>query len=624
MCGLAGILRPDGEPVRPEEAAKMIDAIRHRGPDDDGVWAEGPVALGHLRLSILDLSPNAAQPMHSHDGRFVLAYNGEIFNFPSLRMQLERCGVPLRSTGDTEVLLEHLARRGVEPTLADLEGDFAFALWDRRDRVLSLARDRHGVKPLYYTQAGGREVRFASEIKALLEGGLYPDVTGLSATLLGFSGTWGDRTLFREVRSVCPGEWLEFRGSTTPRRWRLFTVAGFVDEGLYHELSLADPREVIERVEAELEASTRLRMVSDAPVACLVSGGVDSSLVTVMSRRHHGEIALYLADVLADSERPAAEMVAALVNGRLRTTVASDEMILDSLAEVTWFNEVPLIYHLNSVPFYLVSKLAGADGVKVLLTGEGSDEYFLGYPQCAISGLLGVVNATKAGFQHAAHRLAPRAATQLWPKRSEDFAELLQGLVSRHEETVIGEAGDEAFAFLPPRQRRLHVRALSLVQSHLVSLLHRNDRLGMAWGLESRFPFLGHDLARLAVNLPGRYKLRFGARLHDRRHPFIVDKWAVRAVADRQLPKALAWRSKQGFPVSVYRRLEIRPAAFEDGFVAEEYRLDSRALAALFESATPLWRMRLLLLEVWGQLFVHRRSVDATQALVAKAAHARG
>lgn len=618
MCGVTGIFDPRGGPVPLDDLHAMTDLVAHRGPDDRGVHVVPGLGLGHVRLSILDLSDSAAQPMTSHDGRHVIAFNGEIFNFRELRRGLADAGVTFRSTGDTEVLVEHVARHGVEATALALEGDWAFAVWDAAQRRLALARDRHGVKPMYWLVDGSGRVRFASELKAFGAAVGPPDHTTVSAALLGLSGTFGDRTMFSGVRAVEPGEIATFSTGAVPHRRRYFTLYDFADEALYRELDAGGAGAAVDRVQAAFETSTVMRMVSDAPVACLASGGVDSNLVARVASAQGTDLALYHADVLGDSEREAAERLARTVGLPLHVETVSDDDILAAVVGVTYANDMPLIYHLNSVPFYLVSRLARRDGVKVLLTGEGSDEYFIGYPQYALAPLLRRVDDVKRAARHVVHRLTGRAGRVLWPRPDEGFAELLQQLLFRHEHDVVRHRAEEAFSFVPERQRRLHLMTMELAHGHLSSLLHRNDRLGMAWGLESRFPFLGHELARVAVNLPGRYKLRTVGSLHDRRHPFVVDKWPVRAVAERLLPGDLAMREKRGFPVTVQDRIRIDPACLEGGFVADFFGLGTEALESLATAAPRVWMTRLMLLEAWGRLFALGEGVASTEVWLAK------
>lgn len=620
MCGLVGIRRFSNAPIDRRELTMMRDRIQHRGPDDAGLYVDDYIGLGHARLAILDLTARASQPMTSHSGRFVLAYNGEIYNFKQLRAQLQERGVPVTSTGDTEVLLEYLAAFGLEEALGQLEGFFAFALWDRQERQLTLVRDRHGIKPLYYTAADDSEVRFASETKALLNGEAEPDGCTLDAALLGQGGTWGPRTLYRGIFRVQPGEVVVFSETARPKTQRFFRLTDFVDPDLHEELRTEPEQSLVDRVEDALQQSVEMRMVSDAPVACLASGGVDSSLIAALATRLKPDLELYHADVAADSEHEHAQVLASFLGVKLRTVAVSDDRFLEHLAAVTYHNDAPVIYHPNSVPFYLVSELASQNGIKVLLTGEGSDEYFMGYPGGALRGYLTAYRKVMYGLQNLAHFCFPRAARLLVPKRSDNRAEMLRRLVFRFDEELVNIDSAARLGHIRNRsEREQQITSLCLMQPHLTTLLHRNDRLAMAWGIESRFPFLGHELARLAVNLPGQSKLRRTWSLHDRRHPFVTDKWCIRQVAARYLPDHLARRPKKGFPVSVADRLRVDGAFFHDGFVADWYGLSRRAVDHLLKHSTRGWISHLLFAEVWAQLFMHRRSVDEVDRLIHRA-----
>jgi asparagine synthase (glutamine-hydrolysing) len=615
MCGVAGVFVP-GAQAHADEVITMVDQLHHRGPDDSGLHVEGPVALGHSRLAIQDLSDRAAQPMCSADGRWVLSYNGEIYNVEELRRRLTDRGVRFRSSGDTEALVEHVSEFGLRDTVPVLEGDWAFALFDRRTHRLVLARDRHGVKPLYWSSERPGVVRFASEVKALVGRSARPDMGAVNAALMGLAVTWGDRTMFRGVRAVRPGEMLTFDGSTEPEVWTYHRLTDLVDPDLHSELAAATPAQVVRRVRAAFEASIEMRMISDAPIACMASGGVDSTLVAAAAAQHKSDLVLYHADVHGDSEREHAEELARRLGLDLRVEPVSDTAFVETLAEVTWANDLPLIYHMNSVPFYLVGRLAASEGIKVLLTGEGSDEYFLGYPQYAIGPMLDAVQAAKGVLRDGFHRASPRLAQLLWSKPSESWAELLRLLSFGYEEQLVGGTSTAAAARLGRGSIRSTRDSLVLAQQHLTSLLHRNDRLGMAWSLESRFPFLGHDLTRLAVNLPSRLKLRGTTRLHDRRHPFVVDKWVIREVAAQLVPGGLPARAKQGFPVSTTQRLRISVEAFEGGFVADAFSLDRRALDEMIDGSPRSWQTRLLLMDVWGRQFVMGQSTDDVQKTV--------
>lgn len=615
MCGIAGAYRPGSSPER-DAVEGMLDRIAHRGPDGRGIAECGPVTFGHLRLSILDLTDRAAQPMASRDGRYLLTYNGEVYNFAELRDRLVAAGVEPRSTGDTEVLLEHLALFGVDDTLPRIEGFFAFALWDTHDSVLTLARDRLGKKPLYWSVRAGT-VRFASEQKALVDEHTRPDLTTLDAMLLGFSASWGRASAFEGIEAVEAGATVAFRASTTPTHRQWFSIDELVDPVMHAELDRMPQDGVLERFEEAFRRSLGYRMVSDVPVASLVSGGVDSSLVTMLASETGTVPDLYHAEVVADSERPAAAAVAAHVGRPLRTVQVSDGAFLEHVARATWHNDHPLTYHVNAVPFLRVCDLAGRDGVKVLLSGEGSDEFFLGYPHLGLAPYLDLADAFKRGLRGLGRRAAPRVVDQLWPSAANSYNVMLRDLVSRVEGPISDRSAERSAGHLRNRaERRAHSASMGLVRAHLASLLQRNDRLGMAAGIENRFPFLGSDLTRLALNLPARYKLRWVPRVEDRRHPFVVDKWLVREAARQRMPEQLAARAKRGFPMRVHGRLAVAPSLLTDGFVSRHWRLDAPAVEQIFARANPTWRLRLALVEIWGRMFFDGASIECATELL--------
>lgn len=601
----------------------MLDLIAHRGPDGRGSVEVGAATLGHVRLSILDLSNRAAQPMMSQDGRYYLTYNGEVYNFRELRSRLHRIGIEPRSSGDTEVLLEHLVAFGWEDTLPRIEGFFAFGLWDSVDNVLTLARDRLGKKPLYWAVTSG-QVRFASEAKALVAGSTLPDQTTVEAMLLGFSGSYGRRTAFQGIESLEPGSSVTFRDSCTPEHRQWFRLEDLVDPDLRADLARTPEPEVIERAIEAIDASLRYRMVSDVPVASLVSGGVDSSLVTILASESGTVPDLYHADVVGDSERDAAEMVARQVGQGLRVATVDDRAFVHEVAHATWFNDQPLTYHVNAVPFMKVCQRAGEDRVKVLLSGEGSDELFLGYPSLGLAPYLEAIDAMKSGTRRVAQRIAPRVISQTWPNIAESHNAMLRELISRAEARSLRTWAESSSGHLDRRnERRAHVTCLGLVRGHLTSLLHRNDRLGMAAGLENRFPLLGNNFVRLALNLPARFKLRWEPKVNDRRHPFITDKWLIRHVSSTKMSRELAMRSKQGFPVKVHDRLRVTPELLQDGFLSEHWGLNESGIHEVLDRATPVWALRLALVEVWGRLFFRRETAEEVTELLVRSTRVR-
>jgi len=614
MCGIVGIFRPDRSQVAKTEVEAMLSRIAYRGPDGIGFHIADGIGLGHVRLAIQDLSDLAAQPMVSHNGRYVFVYNGEIYNIVEMKDDLRKENVSVNSTGDTEVLLEYLATFGLEAALKKAEGMFAFALWDVEERTLALARDRYGIKPLVYTRGSNGEVRFASEMKALFDGHAEPDLITLNATLLGLGCTWGDPTVFRHIYHVGAGEWLVFRADGRTDRGTFCSIADFADESTHRELCGLSEKAVVDRVAHDLEESVKFHLLSDAPVATLASGGVDSSIVSAIAAKYYPNLKLYHASVLSEIETPAAEQLAKVLGVELHAVRVTDEDILNYIPIVTYYNELPLTYLGGSyVPFFMVSRLAGTEGIKVVLTGEGSDEYFLGYPKYALRPYLHAYNRM-VGFLQKGFQGIPKFGRFLWPSKETEPASLLRNLMFRYELEERRGSAAEAFHFVRNKtELDWHVCSIDMVIGNVRTLLHRNDRLAMAWGLESRFPFLGHTIARTAVNLPGRYKIRKSFGFRDWRHPMIIDKWAVRAVAGRYLPPNLAQRRKFGLQSSAHLRLHADRRFFDQGFMTEYYGLNRRAFDHLYAIGDRPWLAQVFLLEVWGQIFALGRSVDAVR-----------
>lgn len=616
MCGLVGCLQVNNRLVSREEIDRALSTIRYRGPDDSGIHIDNPVGLGHVRLSILDLSKLGAQPMVSASGRHVIAYNGEVYNFAVLREELKASGVTLRSSGDTEAILEYMELFGVSRCLEVMEGMFAFALWDRQAKILTLARDRHGIKPLYYAYAPEGTLWFASEMKALLDFSRGPDHTSIDAAMLGLGCAYDQHTLLRGIDSVRAGETITFREGAPPEHRFFFRLPDFIDSKIYEKYDRCRPNEIIDEVGDALEESMRLCMISDSPVAVLASGGIDSSLIAALASKAHPDLKLFHANVVGASETPAAEALAKHLKCDLFSETITGQDTLDYTALVTYHYEMPLMYHTNAVPFYLVSRLAAKHGIKVVLTGEGSDEYFIGYAQMAIWPAIQRYRSLMARVQSVVHRI-PGLGPIVWPNTSDSLALQLRSTLLRYELDERRTEAESAYSFISQWSKRLlSYMSLDMCEGNIPPLLHRNDRLGMAWGIESRFPFLGHKLAGFALNLPSQFKVRKTIRFNDRRHPFVIDKWCIRAYAERLLPRNLSRRGKYAFRAVAYNKLALTTEFFKDGFVQNHYGLGRRAVELMLEKSNVAWRSRLFMLEVWGRLFVRREQADVVGASV--------
>ena len=369
MCGIAGILQPGGAPVNAGDLRAMSRALAHRGPDDEGFHHEGGLGLAHRRLAILDLSPAGRQPMPNEDGTVWLTYNGQLYDFEPLRRRLEEQGHRFRSHTDTEVIV-HLYEEDGDELLASIDGMFAFALWDARRRRLLLARDRLGIKPLFYARRGG-DLAFASELKALLALPWVPREVSASALVhyLYQSSVPGDVSVFEGVRKLSPGEYLvaEDGAIRTGRYW----------PGPPEHARPESPGSL----RAGLEAAVRSHLVADVPVGTFLSGGLDSTAVTWQARRAVGG-PLHTFSVRFEGPAAYDEGDAALAVARaLDTTHHELRLGPDAV------RDLPAVFSANDEPFAISSAIAlhhlarfAREHVKVVLTGDGADEILGGYP----------------------------------------------------------------------------------------------------------------------------------------------------------------------------------------------------------------------------------------------------
>lgn len=621
MCGIFGVVYRQGGAVPDRgllEASGRL--LAHRGPDNTGVYQASGVGLVHTRLSLLDLSERGNQPLWDDQRHYALVYNGEVYNFPELRKELESLGVAFRTGTDTEVVLKGILHHGLDAMLPRLEGMFAFALWDDERRRLTLVRDRFGIKPLSVYEDEQMLV-FSSEVKAMRPWvPLEPDPHMASAYLSGFGGATRDRSFFDGVRILRPGTVLEMQGGQRSVERSFFHIADFWDPAEHERARLRGAKAVVDRFEELLFESVQKHLLADAPVGAFCSGGLDSSLVMAMASRLHSNLAIFHANVMGPlSEHDAAKALARHLHLDMQVVDVTDDDFVQQMPAVIWHYEYPFGYHPNSVPFLAVSKLVRAHGVKAILSGEGADECFMGYAPIAYEDLRQAYRRFLAAARRLVHRV-PRLGKALWPgdgSFAAQVGELEQNFERALDRAQVRERIDRAGSTVPPRE----YRSLEWLGYHLRTLLHRNDALGMAASIEARFPYLDHDLVTAAVNLPYRFKVRPAARFHNRSHPFLRDKWVVRMVADRYIPRALSGRKKIGFPTNAYSRLQCSPAFYADGFLADHYRLGERALAHLLASSDRDFSVRLLMLEVWGRMFF--RGASEADVVARLESHAR-
>lgn len=594
MCGILGYL-DSGSGAGPWALAAAVSSLHHRGPDDSGTWCEDGAGLGFVRLSIIDLSPAGHQPMQSPDGRYTIVFNGEIYNFPELRSELEKGGERFVGHSDTEVLLRLYQRLGLDGCLARLRGMFAFAVWDRQTRTLTLARDRLGVKPLVYAETGDGFV-FASEI-----GSLFALAPSLSRRVdptaidhyLSYQYVPSPRTGFAAIRKLPPAHALVVRDGRIERCFRYWDVDHSQRSALRFDEAAEKLRELV------LEA-TRLRMVADVPLGAFLSGGVDSSItVAAMARQRSDQVKTYAMGFADErfSELPYARIVAEHLGTEHHEAICQPDaaallpQLIGKLGEPFADNSI--------LPTFYVAEFARRD-VTVALTGDGGDEAFAGYRRH--------LHLDRVG------RLEARGLLPLWRGLRRATA-ALENSVRRHKRAFPHAVGDQILT-LPPLERFRHLvayfpeaekagllapgfRALleedSLAplsaawsrsagqhdtlnrwlyvdsQTYLADdILAKVDIASMAVSLECRSPFLDHRVVEFAASLPAAYKLGPNGR----------GKHLLKEAFADWFPPGFFERKKMGFsaPTGRWLREDLQP-------MLRDYLLGSSTLNAWLQPA---------------------------------------
>jgi asparagine synthase (glutamine-hydrolysing) len=561
MCGICGIASAAGPPDR-ERLGAMSATLVHRGPDSAGEYVEGPVALAARRLSIIDLA-GGDQPIASEDGSLVVVQNGEIYNFPELRRELERDGHTFRTRCDTEVHLHLYERDGVD-FARRLRGMFAVAIWDARRGRLVLARDRYGIKPLYYRHSGGT-LEFASELRALPRGGI--DFDALEA-FLAFNSIPAPYSIFREIRKLPAGHvlvWEEDGGVSLQRYARPAPASAA-------ELRSDDEAELIEELRARLRDSVRVHLLADVPVGVLLSGGVDSAALAALAAEETAEavhtFTIGFAERSFDERADARRVAERYGTNHHELLVRPDpSLLLPALAEA--FDEP--FADSSALPTYLVSQLA-AEHVKVALSGEGGDELFGGYYTYAADLLADRVaplarlarplverlptSTSKASLDYKAKRFV-RAAHLPPLERHHGWKEIFSA-DARAELTGRSAAFDPVDLYRRRYVETEGAEGLARLQDvdfgiYLVDdLLVKTDRASMAHSLEARVPFLDGLVTNFAFALPARQKVR-GLR----------KKVLLRKAVEPLLPREIVHGRKRGFsiPAARWLRGELEPFA---------------------------------------------------------------
>lgn len=614
MCGIFGIqTKLDHTPSRARLDASVA-LLSHRGPDSADIHSEPGLGLAHARLSLVDTASRSNQPFWDETRRYCLIFNGEIYNFRTLRAELESLGRTFLTSSDTEVLLQMLIQFGPSKALARLEGMFGFAFLDRQDESLILARDRFGMKPMFYCEQPNTFM-YASEVKAFKPWmALEPNMGSVSAYLMKFGGPTKGVSFYDGVQSLGPGHMLEIKRGGNPRISPFFQVQDFLDPDEYKRLKALSASQIVDEFEELMTNAVDSHLFADATVGAFCSGGVDSSLIVSLAARKTKDIALFHANVKGSwSELDPAKALATHLGLELHTVDVEEQDFLNSIPKVMRHYEYPFTYHPNCAPLMMIAGLARGSGVKALLSGEGSDELFLGYPWLGRKRLTDGYEAITGALGGAIRKL-PGIGPVLLPKRMGNYAAVRDILNGRE---ILDDLNDvtDAIARYKHAQADSKIRwTLDYLNHHLRTLLHRNDTMGMASSIEARFPFLDNNVAKFGVNLPGRHKLKVSPLVFEKAHPFVRDKWVVRAVADRYIPKNLSQRIKVGFWTTVFQRLDISNAFIETSALGDLLKLSKRQLGDLADEAEPDLKLRLMHLDVWMRVCVEGESDDISIA----------
>lgn len=633
MCGIVGYLSFDGKPAQKNIIEEMARLLRHRGPDGQGLYLDGPVGLGHRRLSIIDLSSAGTQPMPNHDRSLWVTFNGEIYNFLEIRQDLMRLGYQFRSLTDTEVILYAYEEWGIQ-CLQRFNGMFAFCLWDQRQQTLWLVRDRLGIKPLFYIWSE-QFIAFASEIKAILR---HPQVERtLShealAYYLALNYVPAPHTLFSSVKQLMPGQILKVDINGKGQIYDYWQLH-------YHESDYQSESACIEEFKALLSDSVRLRLMSDVPFGAFLSGGLDSSSIAYWMAQHLPERVKAFSIGFGEptfNELEYASLVANCVGAEFHAkTVQADAATL--LPKLVWHSEEPTADSSMVAVFHLAAM--AREHVTMALGGDGADEILAGYETYQAYFMHQAYRRLPGWFRHQllqplVDRLPASDAKVSWSFKLKRFvaAENLSSEDAHGTWRMIFDANTRARLLAPIKNSPqasadvLDLYRATFAQTNAKRALNRMlyvdtrfylpndmlvkiDRMSMAHGLEVRVPFLDHRLVELAARVPPKLKLKH----------FRHKKYLLKASIRGKLPHTILWRRKQGFNIPNGQWLKGELKSFvTDHLSASKLDdmgfLDRQEVATLLydhfeerrDNSHQIWC--LLTLSLWWQQFIQNQNI---------------
>ena len=631
MCGITGVMQFGGAKVESEALRLMCAAMVHRGPDDEGIYTSGPVGIGMRRLSIVDLA-TGHQPLSNEDGTVWIVFNGEIYNHAPLREKLQSLGHQYSTHSDTETIV-HLYEEYGPDCVQHLRGMFAFGIWDARAQRLFIARDRLGIKPLYY-QLTPEHIVFGSEIKVILAfpGTRLQFERTILPEYLAFGYLSGEQTFYGGIRKLMPGHWMQVDASGPVRIERYWDLPATQNESRPESYYIQTYREM-------LEQAVNSHLMSDVPLGVFLSGGVDSSgVAALMTKIRRAPVETFSVGYKEDaySELTYARVVANHLNSLHHEVLVSEQDFFDSLPHLIWHEDEPIVWP-SSVALCFVAKLA-QERVKVVLTGEGADETLAGYSRYAFTlknaawdrvyrrimpdAVRGSVRSAIADSAWISASVRRKLSHTFLARNSSSWASFYfdnffsafsdgdqAGLLTDEvrKECAEGDAYQHVLEYWEHSSgEMLHRLLYTDIKTYLVELLMKQDNMSMAASIESRVPFLDHVLVEFATNIP--QNLQLGG---------FAGKRILKKAVEDLLPHSILYRQKLGFPTPWSRwlggpRLDwIRSLLLEPRSIEREL-FERSAVEKLFEEHRSGYRdhydriWRLLNLELWQRVCLEK------------------
>lgn len=610
MCGISGFYTNESAEDCSDTLRKISSLQNHRGPDNESFTIYKHVGFAHNRLSLLDLSNAANQPFE--DDRYILVYNGEIYNFESLKALVK--DYTFKTSSDTEVLFALLKQHGIDKTVANIEGMFAFAFYDKFSDELILCRDRFGIKPLFYSFKESKTFWFASEIKALTTNlNLELNSTRTLFSCFGNQERSQNLTNWNDVKLVQPGTYVSFKNNTI-RVSTYYQLLETIDEQTYRRLDNASERDVYNELDNLLSTSVQKMLVADAPMGVFLSGGVDSSLISYYAKKYSADVQFFTSNVVGNlSEFKDGQTVANYLNVNLVSQEFQETDILKNIVETTWHYECPIVVHPNAMPFSKLAQKTNEYSVKAVLTGEGADELFLGYPRLLTKRYDSIIKFP-INCLDKLYAFSPKLSGYLNKKNgAEGLLDVFQNGSRNYNRELFDDSAKAAYSFLKDSEAQNMAITPTMIQEHLQSLLWRNDRMGMMYSIESRFPFLDESVVRFAMNLPSKYKISRINKFYNYKHPFLIDKKIVRKISENKLPAAIVYKKKNGFPIKGLRNIHIQPEFFYDSMFSNLFGLSRNEINHMIQNESNYHTAILGAFEIWARLFVEKIPKEKVQ-----------